>query len=352
MTRAAHIPDLSEHDFAEEVAQGNAKPIRFPLVTFDSIQLDTSRDYLVKGWLPRTGLACVWGPSGCGKTFFVTDILLHVALGRAWRGMRVQAGPVVYVAVEDARGIERRAYAFQAYRMAEDHEPVPFYIVNAASIDMVRDHAELVDNIRRQVTGEVPVVVAVDTLNRSLAGSESRDEDMSAYINAASAISEAFGCCTLLIHHCGVEGTRPRGHTSLTAAVDAQIAVSKGGERARAVLEKMKNGPDGAELAFRLMQVELGEDCDGDPITSCIVEPVEAAPASRPSLKLTPNQKTMLSLLEDTMPTGMTTAEWTEAGRDVGMNLAKQRFYDIRKALKDKRLVHEYADRWHTSANE
>ena len=67
----------------------------------------------------------------------------------------------------------------------------------------------------------------LDTLNRSLAGSESDDKDMAAYIKAADAIREAFGCVVVVVHHCGVQETRPRGHTSLTGAVDAQLAVKR-----------------------------------------------------------------------------------------------------------------------------
>jgi hypothetical protein len=30
---------------------------------------------------PRVGLIVVWGPPKCGKSFWVTDAMLHVALG-------------------------------------------------------------------------------------------------------------------------------------------------------------------------------------------------------------------------------------------------------------------------------
>ena len=71
------------------------------------------------------------------------------------------------------------------------------------------------------------LVVCLDTLNRSLVGSESKDEDMSGYIAAAGKIEEEFGCLVVIVHHCGVDATRPRGHTSLTGAVEVQIAVKK-----------------------------------------------------------------------------------------------------------------------------
>ena len=58
----------------------------------------------------------------------------------------------------------------------------------------------------------------LDTLNRSISGSESYDEAMGKYIEAADRLAETFVCLVLIIHHCGVESSRPRGHTSLTGA--------------------------------------------------------------------------------------------------------------------------------------
>jgi len=92
-------------------------------------------------------------------------------------------------------------------------------------IDLVKDHAGLIASIQEQ--SQTPVLVVLDTLNRSLRGSESSDEDMTAYLNAADAIREAFECAVVIVHHCGVDGTRPRGHTSLTGTVDAQLAVKR-----------------------------------------------------------------------------------------------------------------------------
>ena len=87
--------------------------------------------------------------------------------------------------------------------------------------------------------------VVLDTLNRTLVGSEVRDEDMTAYIEAADAIRAEFSCCVVIVHRCGVEGSRPRGHTSLSGAVDAQIAITKTAAGATATIELMKDGPEG-----------------------------------------------------------------------------------------------------------
>ena len=67
----------------------------------------------------------------------------------------------------------------------------------------------------------------IDTLNRSLTGSENDPEDMAKYIAAADRIRAAFRCSVLVVHHCGIAGSRPRGHTSLAGADDAQIAIER-----------------------------------------------------------------------------------------------------------------------------
>ncbi len=106
---------------------------------------------------------------------------------------------------------------------------------------------------------------------------------MAAYIKAADAIREAFGCAVVVVHHCGVDGTRPRGHTSLTGAADAQIAVSRD-EVTNAVVaavEWLKDGAEGDVIASRLQPVDLGVDADGEPVASCVILPAEAEPRAR-----------------------------------------------------------------------
>jgi RecA-family ATPase len=74
----------------------------------------------------------------------------------------------------------------------------------------------------------VPVkCVILDTLNKSLIGSESKDVDMANYIAAAEHIQTEFNCVVIIVHHHGIDETRPRGHTSLRAAVSAQIKITR-----------------------------------------------------------------------------------------------------------------------------
>ncbi len=119
------------------------------------------------------------------------DLAVHVARGNEYRGHRVQQGNVVYCAFEGADGFYARAEGMRRGYKIPAKEQVPFFL-QSMRMDLIKDHKTLINDIRAQITD--PALVVLDTLNRSLNGSESKDEDMAAYINAADAIREAFGC--------------------------------------------------------------------------------------------------------------------------------------------------------------
>ena len=92
---------------------GQAKNSRFQLKPFDEITLATAPNYLVKGVIPRIGLAVVWGPPKCGKSFWTLDLAMHIALGREYRDHRVQQGAIVYLALEGGHGFRNRIEAWR-----------------------------------------------------------------------------------------------------------------------------------------------------------------------------------------------------------------------------------------------
>lgn len=268
----------------------------FELVAFNDIRLSTAPNYAIKGLLPKVGLAVIWGPPKCGKSFFVSDLLLHVALGWSYRGRRVNQAAVVYCCLEGAEGFSNRMIAFRRAKLADGADPVPFFL-SPTPLDLIRDHPALIASIRGRLGDVKPGVICLDTVNRSLTGSESSDEDMSAYIRAADALRDEFKCLVVLVHHCGLDATRPRGHTSLTGALDVQIAIKKAGDLiVSAIVEFNKDGPEGAEVVSRLVPVEIGTDDDGDAISTLVVEQLgdDEVPGKRvmeAGPKLTDDQK-------------------------------------------------------------
>jgi hypothetical protein len=226
---------------------------------------------------------------------------MHVALDWPYRGRRVRPGPVVYLAFEGAEGFKNRAEAFRRTHGVKDEDNAEFYLL-ASNAKLVRDHKALVASIDGYTRHRPPLVVVLDTLNRSIDGSESIDKDMGAYLAAAEAICEEFGCVVIIVHHCGIDGTRPRGHTSLTGAAAAQISVKRDTARnVVAEVEAMKDGAEGASFTSALKTVEVGTDAaTGKPITSCVIEPVEGAAAGKApakASKLSPAAKLALDQL-------------------------------------------------------
>jgi hypothetical protein len=325
---------------------------RFTLEPFGNIRPSRDITYTVKGFLPRAGLAVVWGPPKQGKTFWVLDIAMHVCLGwEYYGGRKVLGGPVAYCLFEGIEGFRARVEAFRQEKLPAGAEP-PFYLM-AERVDLIADHQELVRRFGEQLGDTHPRMVVLDTLNRSLNGSESSDEDMSAYVRAADAIRDAFNCLVCIIHHGPHDAQRPRGHGSLMGALDAQIQVSKTGDRCTAKVELAKDFADGAQQAFELRPVHVGYDVEGGDIESCVVEPTEAPGAGVADARtgLTPNQAALLTILEEAGSGGLTTEEWNEQARQVGIGARRQTLYQTRVKLKRKKLVHQdQSGRWHVTS--
>lgn len=265
---------------------------RFQLQPYGTIQVATAPPYLIKGLIPRGGLTVVWGPPKCGKSFWAFDATMHIALGDPYRGRRVQQGSVVYLALEGGQGFRARVAAFRLIHRVNNAD---FSMITVRT-DLIADHAVLVADIRAQQAA--PALVVVDTLNRSLSGSENEPKDMAAYVRATDAIREAFGCAVLVIHHCGVDGTRPRGHTSLTGAADAQLNVKRdAANNIVLTVEWMKDGPEGDTIVSTLQVIDVGTDDDGDPISSCVVMAADAEYSEQQQRAIRGPAKVALDLL-------------------------------------------------------
>lgn len=243
------------------------------LIPWEQIDFSTRNAWLVRDVIPLKGLTVVWGPPKQGKTFWLFDALMHVALDVEYRGLRVEPGPVVYCAFEGQEGFARRVAAFKqdwTDVLSQRSEPVPFTL-QRLRLDLIENADELVDVIANHHGETPPVAVVLDTLNRSLKGSESSDLDMNLYIAAADKIREAFDCAVIIVHHCGLDASRPRGHTSLAGAADAQIKVYREGEVIVTAVEFLKDGEPGTTLGSVLSSVRIGADDAGGDLTSCVV---------------------------------------------------------------------------------
>jgi hypothetical protein len=81
-----------------------------------------------------------------------------------------------------------------------------------------------------------------------------------------------------VIHHCGYDTSRPRGHSSQQGAVDTQISVARAGDIVTMTTELMRDGPEGVSIVSKAEVIELGLDNAGRAITSLVVIPSDEAP--------------------------------------------------------------------------
>jgi hypothetical protein len=248
---------------------------RFRLVPFTDLRPGPEPLYLVDELVPVAGLVDVWGKAKCFKSFWTLDLMLHVVMGWEYRDRYVRQGAVVYCAFEGAHGYKKRIEALRRhYSIAED-AAVPLYVMPGQA-NLIAEHQVLISDIVDQLGEIVPCAVVLDTLNKSLVGSENKDVDMGAYVRAAEAIRDRFGCVVIIVHHCGYDDTRPRGHSSLPGAVDAQLAVIRQEAVITVTVEMMRDGPEDTQVVSAVEVIEVGQDQNGKILTSLVVVPSDA----------------------------------------------------------------------------
>lgn len=277
-----------------------AKPQPKPLVVVpfaEMLEPNLKTRSLVKGVLDAATLVLIFGEAGCGKTFLVLDMALHIAMGQEWFGRRVTRGRVVYVAAEAGRSIQNRVAAW-AQKKCGDQDADPDFAAVVSPVDLC--HLGKGDDIARLIAaiGSAQVVV-VDTVSRALAGgNENAPDDMGAFVNAMDQLREKLACTVIAVHHVGKDASRGgRGHSLLHCAVDTEIMVERrDGDVCVATVTKQRDGPGGGEFAFKLVQVDLGNDQDGDSVTSCVVAPSDWVPPAK-SKEPPPQAKAALAVL-------------------------------------------------------
>lgn len=237
------------------------------------------RPYLVKGWLDQSALSVLYGPSNSGKSFLALDLAHHIAKGRQWGNRRVRKGRVLYVAAEGGGAFANRVAAL------DDPEffvlPVPITLTGRDSA--AGPLTEVLQHLAAVGGGSFDLIV-IDTMARVMGGlDENAAPDIADLVRNLDLIRRVTGAHVMLVHHTGKDtGRGARGHSSLRAAIDTEIELSRDEVgQITAEVTKQRDGPTGYRFCYRLRQVELGLDQDGDPVTTCLVDPAEPAEAGR-----------------------------------------------------------------------
>ncbi|CAB5079589.1 Primase, C-terminal 2 [uncultured Caudovirales phage] len=268
-------------DTPEEKAVKVAKAGLFQVIPAADFSTRPPPRYLIQDVLPKADLAIVYGDSGSGKSFVVTDLAMSIARGEAWRGKKVQKGRVVYIVAEGGGGYSLRLRAYAQHHELE-LEGLPFGIINAAPNLLTKDDVkDVISSIKAYGGADL---VIIDTLAQTTPGAnENAAEDMGLAIKNARAIARAAGGMALLVHHSGKDASKgARGWSGMRAAADAQLEVVRLENGVRVIqTTKQKDGKDDGRWGFRLEDVMVGLDEEGDALVSCVVVEADAPAPSK-----------------------------------------------------------------------
>ena len=259
----------------------------------------------VRGVFPAQGLAGIYGPSASGKSFLALDVAAAIPESAHWFGYRVKPAPVVYCALEGEAGFRLRVAAWEQAKS----RALPVGLRLVLQPFKLTDPQDVTDLATAVLTAGAGAVTILDTLNRAAPeADENASADMGRIIEAAKHLQGLTDGLVVVVHHTGKDATKGlRGHSSLFAALDAAVEVTREGDRREWKVAKAKDGQDGAGHPICLEVVDLGEDDDGEPVTSCVVAPDESPQdVTRCRLPKGGNQKVVLDALGELLRKSVT----------------------------------------------
>lgn len=335
---------MPEPDTGKDKAQ---TPPAFTLQRADTIRGVAEAQDFVEGLLTEGGASVLYGPSNCGKSFFALDLAATVATGRDFRDeLEVDRGAVVYVALEGSHGTRNRIEALRQVDRLPDTAPL-FLCFDSVSLLEPGHAPRLAETVKEAAAqSEMPCrLVVLDTLARAMAGGdENAGRDMTDAVKAIDLVRAATGAHVMLVHHCGKDEARgARGHSSLRAAVDTEIEVSRPeGETVSTVrVTKQRDMQPGGPYPFSLVAVTLGTCRRGKPITSCRVKHEDEIMASTPG-KNGRGKSYHAEQLLDFLPAESVSAWQRVAMEETGMSRGK--FYELKANLKTPSAYRKTSD--------
>jgi len=217
--------------------------------------------WAVPGLLP-VGLTILAGAPKVGKSWLALQFAQAVAAGGVVFGLRVEAGPVLYLALEDPPRRLQERMKKQNWPLGLDAD----FMTVGSFINKIGDLRNGGgERLARQIERRGYRLVAVDTLSRAVAGDQNDVAEMTAWLTPIQEIAHVKNCSIILIDH-----HRKSGGFYQDAIADILGSTGKGAMADTAIGLYRERGKIGAKLVITGREViERTLDLRMDWFTGC-----------------------------------------------------------------------------------
>lgn len=241
--------------------------------------------FLYKNFLPLTATAVMVGAPNAGKTFLEMELARSLATGKPFFGMepKRRGGTAFLFAGSEGSSFVTRMAAL------EERDGLPIAAAGLPDMTVRGAFTELVKELRKlsaemEMIWDVPLrMVVLETLAASgLIANENDNGEMGRLFANFGKVAEELGVVFMVAHHPPKGGDGLRGGGAAIGGVDYIIEIKRDGRDnlRRVELSKARDCEQRPIGAFTLLPVHLGDDEDGDPITSMTVSMGEAVRAT------------------------------------------------------------------------
>ena len=273
------------------------------LTFFDELTDAPAKPWLIKGVIARGETSSWIAPPGKGKSALLTDIAVHMAGAKDWRGYRTKGrSGVVYFALERADLVRRRLVAHQRRDGLPRDLPIAIAgqvidLMNRSCVDII---LATIWEAEQRFACEVGLAI-FDTYAKGIAaggGDEDKAKDQNVVQANLRRVLDRINIHIAGIGHTGKDESKgERGSNARLADVDVLVQIT-GDTIKTATVKKGNDQPEGILTGFQLEPFDLGIDDDGDPVRTFIVgkEIFAGAQADR---KLSDRQRRALEALTE-----------------------------------------------------
>lgn len=298
--------------------------------------------WLMDTIIPAEELVLLYGEPENGKSFVALDWAMSISEGMPWLDLyNTKQAPVVYIAAEGGRGIQKRVRAWMKYHGLKALPNIywllePLYVREDGEIE-----AFLVELERHDVW---PGLIVIDTLSRSFGGGEENSSaDMGQFVQRIAELARGRRTALLVVHHTNKIGKDERGHTSLRGAMQTSYKTEVVRNPATKLITRMAVHNTKQKDDARTATIWVAPVADPEQrLGSLVFEPTEAPAEKEPGTGVPqPMRKQDMLTLLASHPDGLTKNEWMLAA-----GVPKHTFYRRVKRLMTDTDIYRDGERY------